>query len=259
MMRLSLVILAVTIGLTLAAPLLTPFDPMQTDTPAQLQPPDSEHLLGTDLLGRDVFSRLLYGGQRTLLFAFLGSLIAVIPGVSLGLLSGWLGGWCDRVLSALLNALLAVPSLVLALVILTLLGRGNIALALAIGVSQVASCAFVTRAAVRSVKTHDYVDAARSLGGSWWQVMLWHIFPNIRPVVLSYGSVVFSYSILNWAALNFLNLGIEPGVPDWGVMLSEGRAAFRAAPWISFAPGLAITLTVWAANSLADQLAAKRP
>ncbi len=194
-------------------------------------------------------ARSLAGGTRSLIAA-LATVIAVLPGVLLGLL-GTLGG-LDRPLSILINALLAFPGLLLALLLLTLLGQGALPLVLATGVTQIAPCARVTRAAVIGVRASGYVEAARSLGATQLRVVINHILPNILGVVLAYTGVIFAYAILNSAALSFLGLGGEPGVPDWGVMLNEGRQAFRSAPWIAAAPGLGITITIIAVNRAAD-------
>ncbi len=252
-MRTPLAVLLVVVTLALLAPALAPADPMQTGE-AQLQPPGGDHLLGTDLLGRDVLSRALYGGRRTLLIAVLATVFAVAPGALLGLVAGTLGGRLDALIVMLLNALLAFPSLVLALVVLTLLGAGLLPLAAATGMAQVASYARVTRSAVIGVRSMGYVEAAHAAGATRLHVVSNHILPNIRVTLLAYAGVVFSYSILNGAALTFLGLGGEPGTPDWGVILAEGRTAFRVAPWIGLAPGVAITITVWAVNRLADRL-----
>jgi peptide/nickel transport system permease protein len=256
-MRGQLLLLAVMILVVTLAPTLAPYDPMLTDSGALLQPPGREHLLGTDLLGRDVLSRVLYGGQRTLLAAVLATVTAVCPGLLIGLLTGINPGWIDKIITALLNAVLAFPGLVLALVVLTLVGVGIVPLALAVGGTQIAPYARVTRSAVMAVRSMEYVLAAEALGATRRQIVSRHILPNIQPTLIAFSLVVFSYSILNGAALSFLGLGGEPGVPDWGVMLAEGRAAFRAAPWIGFAPGVAITATVLILSNLADWLAAR--
>lgn len=245
---------AILIGLVLfvlLTPTLAPYDPMQTAPVNQLAPPSSAHLLGTDLLGRDVLSGTLVGGQHTLLIAALATTIAVIPGLLIGLLAVF--STLDRLLSAFMNAILAFPGLLLALLVLTLVGQGAFALALATGVTQIAPCARVIRAAVISVRSSAYVEAARSLGASESRLIAAHILPNILPTALAYIGVVFAYAILNSAALSFLGLGGQPGIPDWGVMLYEGRQAFRTAPWIAFAPGIAITLTVMLVNRAADR------
>lgn len=245
-------LLALWLILVLVAPLVAPYDPMRTDTANTLQPPNTAHWLGTDSLGRDVFSRVLYGGQRTLLIAAMATVIAVLPGVLLGLLSAF--RWLDRPIRIFVNAVLAFPGLLLALIIMTLLGQGVLPLALATGLAQVAPVARITRSVVLSVLGLGYVEAARGLGSEQRRIIIAHVFPNILPTVLAYMGVVFAYAILNSAALSFLGLGGEPGVPDWGVLLYEGRQAFRLAPWIAAAPGISITLTVILVNRSATRL-----
>lgn len=251
-MRVPLLFITVLLLLVIVAPLLAPYDPMRTDPVNQLQPPGGAHLLGTDLLGRDVLSRALVGGQHTLLVAALATAIAVVPGVFLGLLSAI--GVADRAVAVLLNALLAFPGLLLALLLLTLLGQGAIPLALATGCTQIAPCARVTRSALLQVRVLGYVEAAGALGSTRLRVVRYHILPNIMMTILAYTGVIFAYAILNSAALSFLGLGGEPGVPDWGVMLYEGRQAFRSAPWIAAAPGVGITLVVILVNRAADRI-----
>ena len=245
-MRAGRLLLIWLIAFVIVAPLIAPDDPMATDTANQLAPPSFDHLLGTDLLGRDVLSRALYGGQRTLLIAGAALLIALIPGVLIGVLGGFTAA--DRVLVVLINGVLAFPGLLLALVIMTLLGQGALPLILATGITQIAPCARITRAAVIAVRSSGYVEAARGLGASQFRLIVAHIAPNILLTVLAYTGVMFSYAVLNAAALSFLGLGGEPGIPEWGAMLNEGRQAFRLAPWIAFAPGVGITLTVILTN-----------
>jgi peptide/nickel transport system permease protein len=237
----------------LVSPVLLPLaDPMTTRADI-LEPPQAAYPLGTDALGRDVLSRMIYGGRHTVSVAIIASLIALIPGTAMGILLGLAGDSADRAAMVVVNTLLAVPGLVFALVVLTLLGSG--AVALAIGASQVMIVAQVMRGAVRSSRRAGHIEAARSLGAGWGHIVWWHILADIRPIVLAYAGVVFSYSLLNGAALSFLGLGVELGQPDWGAMLAEGRSYVREAPWISLFPGLAITLTVMAVNGIADRYA----
>ncbi len=253
-MKHSLLTLGLIVSVLLAVPILFPADPMQTDPQNAMQPPTASHPLGTDMLGRDVFSRVLYGGQRTLLITITATIITIGGGAVLGLAAGLSDNrWLDTAATILTNALLALPGLLLALVILTLLGAGALPLALATGLAQVGTYARVTRAAVITIRSMQYVEAAAALGAAPRRILFQHIWPNIQPVLLAYAGVVFSYNLLNGAALSFLGLGGEPGTPDWGVMLAEGRAALRAAPWVGLAPGLAITLTVMAVNRLARE------
>lgn len=242
--------------LVLAGPLIAPYDPMRTDPANQLQPPSRTHLLGTDFLGRDVLSRALHGGQRTLIIAAIATVIALVPGVLIGLLSGLGWRWLDAGVQVIVNAVLAFPGLMLALVVLTIVGIG--ALPLATGVMQIAPCARVVRAAVLEVRSQPYVEAVNALGATPLRIIFVHILPNMRPVLIAYAIVIFSFSVLNNAALSFLGLGGDPGVPDWGTMLLDGRTAFRAAPWIGLAPGFGIAITVMLLNQVARRISQRR-
>lgn len=256
-MRWRLTALCSIILVTALASILSPADPMRTEPNLQMQPPNLNHILGTDLLGRDVLSRLLYGGQRTLIATTLAASLAIIVGSSIGLMAGISVNEVDAILSNLISALLAIPNLLLALVILTLLGTGIVPLILATGFAQIAPVARVIRAAVLAVRIQPYIESGYAIGLKRWHIVYYYILPNIQSTLVAYGSVTFSYCLLNSAALSYFGLGGEPGLPDWGVMLAEGRNTLRDAPWVALAPGLAITLTVWLINSLIDQQTAK--
>jgi len=249
--RISIGILVVIFGIIVLGPLFITTDPLTTNPEIQLQPPDGQHPLGTDLLGRDVLSRVVHGGRQSLIVATLATLWSAGAGLIVGGVTGLSRYDFDLLV---INATLAVPSLVIALVILTLLGRGTGPLVIALGFSQIAPFAFVTRSAVRLALAEGYVEAAYSLGASRFYVLTHHIFSRVLPTLVAYTGVVFSYTLLNGAALSFLGIGHEPGIPDWGTMLAEGRANFRTAPWIGLAPGVAITLIIWSVNEMADQL-----
>jgi peptide/nickel transport system permease protein len=253
-MRLSLLSLSLVILVSLAAPVLAPFDPMSTTAGEAMQSPDSQNLLGTDLLGRDVLSRVLFGGQRTLQIAALATVIAIVPGLVAGLIAGVIGSYVDRGIMVVVDSLLAIPPLVTALVTLTLLGQGPGQLAIATGIAQIAVFAQVTRSATKAVRSAEYVQASFALGATRLHVVIHHVVLSIRPTLNSYAGVVFAYSILNSAALSFLGLGGDPGVPDWGTILAEGRLAFQIAPWVAIVPGVMIMITVMSVNSLADHL-----
>ncbi len=254
MIRISILILICIILIIWAAPLLIRFDPMQTDASNTLLAPSPKHLLGTDYLGRDVLSRVLYGGQRTLIITSLAALAGLIIGVGIGLIVGISSPLIAALLMGVLNALLAFPPLVLALVTLTLLGQSDAALVLAVGLAQTASVAQVMRAGVQTILIQDYVLAARAQGATAWRIIYAHILPGIQSTVLVYGVIVFGYCLFNSAALSLLGLGSAPGIPDWGVMLAEGRNSFRAAPWVAFAPGMLITIVILCLNTLVDNL-----
>ncbi len=254
-MKQSLLLLMCIVGLVLAAPILATHDPLLTNPDAQLVPPGTTHVLGTDYLGRDVWSRLLYGGQRTLFLAAAATLTAVIPGTLLGLLAGSLPDNLDALLQAVVNAWLAFPALILALVILTLLGSGDSALILAVGLPQIAYQTQVVRSSTRRALSQPYIDAARALGASERHIITRHLWRAVQPAALAYGGLLFGYCIINAAALSFLlGLSANPSAPDWGNMLAQGRNSFRMAPWVAITPGLMITLTVLAVNRLVDSI-----
>jgi peptide/nickel transport system permease protein len=245
-------ILALIVLMSVLAPLLTGADPMQTIPATAEQPPSAAHLFGTDSLGRDVWSRTLYGGRRTLALALLGAAVAIVPGLATGLIAGYRGGAVDRLLMGLADTLLAIPNLLLALALVAATEDGPAQIALAVGIAGAPAYARVTRAAVLEVRPALYVTAARSVGASQARIITRHVLPNAAGALVAFGAVTFSWSLLNAAALNFLGLGGSISTPDWGIMLADARQAFRVAPWAGAAPGLAITLTVWATKALAD-------
>ena len=236
-----------------AAPLFTDRNPRATNPENQLLQPSITHPLGTDYLGRDVFVRVLYGGQRTILIATAATTIAVSIGLFFGVLASYT--LIKQPTTMLIDALLAFPSLLLALVILTLLGRGSISIAIAVGVSQSPFFARMTRATIQSILSEGYIESAKSLGATQWHILRMHILLNARPILLAYTALIFGYSIINSAALSLLGLGQDPSVPDWGTMLADGRSAFRFAPWIAIVPGLIIGLVVICINRIVDDLA----
>lgn len=251
-MRLALLTLAITLLATILAPHIAPFDPMRTTAGTAMQAPSTTHLLGTDLLGRDVFSRVLYGGRRTLSVAAAATVIAVLPGLVVGSIAGASRKSIDQVIMVITNSLLAIPPLVIALVILTIAGQGAGQLAVATGLAQIAMFAQVTRAATNNIQHEGYIEAARAIGGGWLHIMRHHTLPNICPTLHSYAGVVFAYSIINSAALSFLGLGGDPGIPDWGTIMADGRMAFQMTPWVAIVPGLLIMSIVMAINTLVD-------
>lgn len=236
---------------TVCAPLLATHNPRAAVADQQLQAPSRDHWLGTDLLGRDVYSRTLHGGRRTLGLALLAAAIALGPGLLVGLVAGYAGRALDVLLMTGIDALLAFPNLLLALLLVAVLGRGLGEIALAVGVAGAAPVARVVRALTLEARTRGYVQAARSLGARPAGILWRHVVPTVRPAVVAFAGVTFSWALLNGAALVFLGYGGDVGAPDWGVMLAEGRQSFRTAPWVAAAPGALLSLTVWAVNRLA--------
>jgi len=244
-------LLGIIVGLSLGAPYITPLDPLHAPTGAELLPPSWAHPLGTDLLGRDVWSRVLYGGRQTLLIALLAVGIAVLPGAAIGVLAGVTTRQFDAVIGIFLNAVLAFPPLLLALMIRVIIGTGPLPIAVAVGGAGIAPVAQVMRRAARSVLVQPYIDAARSIGASPARIVRRHVLPNVLLPLLGFTTVTLSWTILNAATLYFLGLGGEGATPEWGSMLAQGRIAFAVAPWAALAPGTAIMITLLAVNLLA--------
>lgn len=239
--------------LSLCAPILAPYDPLAQAGP-ELSAPSSAFPLGTDLIGRDVFSRVLHGGARTLAIAALAVIGSVLPGLLIGAAASWFGGLIDALLSALIDALLAIPALLIALVGVTLLGSGAAQVALAVGVAGLPGYARVARAAVRAVRVQPYIESARAVGARGGYILWWHVIPNATGPLLSFAVVTLAWALLNAAMLNFLGFGGDPALPEWGAMLADARQIFRVAPWVAVGPGAALSLTLLAVNALADAL-----
>jgi len=244
-------ILVLLAGLVLAAP-LSGANPLATAPADQLRPPSLAHPLGTDLLGRDVWSRLLWGGRLSLAAGLLAVGLVALPGTLLGMLAGYAGGWPDRLLMRIVDVLLAFPSLLLTLTIIALLGTGLLSAAVAVGLAGVARFARLVRAAVLGVQSQPYIQAARVVGCRPGRILWRHVLPNASGTLIVLSSLELGYALLNISALGFLGLGAQPPAPEWGTMLADGRGLLRDAPWAAGAPGLAITLSVLAVNLLGD-------
>ena len=238
----------------LAAPLLTSHDPLTMSSDQQLLPPSKDHPAGTDLFGRDVLSRLLYGGRLSLRIGLLAVLISVIPGTAMGLLAGFFGKWADRLISWTVDVMLSFPALLLALAIVASLGTGAGNLVIAVGIASIPHYARLVRGQVLSVSRQPYVRAAVTVGCTSLRILLRHILPNVVGSIIVLATLDVGLALLNASALSFLGLGVQPPTPEWGAMLNEGRGYLRDAPWVTAAPGLAIALTVLAVNLLGDAL-----
>lgn len=240
--------------LTAAAPLLAPYDPLTPDFAEVLAPPSRAHPFGTDDIGRDVLSRILYGSRVSLQAGLFTVAIGLALGLPLGLAAGYLGGRIDGVIMRGIEVVLAFPTLVLALGITAVLGPKLVHALFAIGIVFVPHFARLIRGQVLSVKENDYVTAARALGGTDARLVGWHILPNCLAPILVQSSFSIAFGILIEAALSFLGLGTQPPTPSWGIMLSMGRGYLEQAPWLGAFPGLAIFLTVLGFNLLGDGL-----
>lgn len=258
-LRFAGVLLGMIVLASLLAPWLAISDPRRAEPENQFQPPSEQHPFGTDILGRDVYSRVLYGGQRMVEIALLAMSVTLPPGLIIGMLAGYAGRWADKSLMTLMDALLAFPSLLLALALLALFGSGLVQIALAVGVAGIPPYARVTRAAVLEARTLPYVEAARAIGARPGGILRRHILTAIAGPLLAFAGVTLSWALLNGAALIFLGYGGDISAPDWGVMLADGRETFQAAPWVALAPGIALSVTVFAINLLASSAHPPRP
>ncbi len=249
----GIIVLLVTLAAALA-PVVAPYTPDVQEMSLSLHGGSSTHLLGTDKLGRDTFSRLLYGARTTLLSALFVVILSTVVGVVLGLVAGYFEGAVDLVVSRTLDILLSFPALLLALIIVAAFGRGISNAVVALAIVYVPMIARLVRSACLVEKRLPYVEAARALGYSDARVMFRHILPNTVPRLLVQAPIDFGYSILDLAALSFLGLGVQPPTADWGSMLAEGRDYLLLSPRLAIVPGLAIMVVVVAFNLLGDGL-----
>ena len=254
--RASVIGLAILVALLLMTvlPFLLAGDPNAQTLSQSLKPPSFSHLLGTDKLGRDVWSRIVYGAAPTLLGAFVVITISGVIGIPLGLIAGYYGGRTDSLIMRILDAVLAIPQLVSALAIVATFGAGFFQVMIAIGVGTIPVYARITRGQVLSEREQDYVLAAASMGADSRRILVRHILPNILSPLIVQGSLGIAFAILAEASLSFLGVGIKPPDPTWGGMLSEGLQLINRAPWLSIFPGIAIFITVLSINTIGDTL-----
>jgi peptide/nickel transport system permease protein len=239
----------------LLAPVLAPYDPLDTDFLAMLEPPSGSHLLGTDAFGRDVLSRLMYGARTALLVGIGASVLGASLGALLGTISAYFGGNVDLWLQRVMDIFLSFPIIVLALAVVAVLGTGVLNVILAITVPVVPQVARVVRSGALSVRAMPYVEAARSVGAGHWRIIARHMLPNVMAPYLIMLTAFLGQAILLEASLSFLGLGVAEPTPAWGLMLRGAGVQFaERAPWLAIAPGLAISVTVFAFNVLGDAL-----
>lgn len=249
----GLVIVAVMLLTALLAPLIAPSDPQAQDYALTLQPPGVGGLMGTDSLGGDVFSRVVFGARISLYSSLISVGIALLIGVPVGLTSGYFRGiWDEWIVMRIVDSLQAFPFLILALVIAAILGGGLGYAMIAIGIGFVPAFVRITRAQVLTVRSLDYVDAARAIGTGHLGIMLRHVLPNSLPPLLVQTTLAVGYAIIAEATLSFLGLGAEPGQPSWGSMLFQAQSYLTTAWWMAFFPGMAIFFAVLGFNLLGD-------
>ncbi len=250
----GLVIILGTVAVALLAPAIVPYDIRKMTTQDALHPPGGGYLFGTDEFGRDVFSRVLIGSRVSLEVAFLSVLVALLLGTTLGLTAGFYGGWWDSVSMRGMDIIFAFPAILLAIAIMAVLGTSLFNLVIAIGIVYTPQFARVARAAALTVRSLEFVDAARALGLGNARIVWRHLIPNVLAPVTVQVSLSLSLAILSESALSFLGLGTQPPTPSWGNMLSEGRQFLELAPWNAVFPGLAIMVVVLGFNLLGDGL-----
>lgn len=250
----GLVILVPLVIATVAPFLLTGLSANAQDLSASLQSPSGEHLLGTDKLGRDVWARIVYGAQPTLLGALVVVIISGVIGIPLGLVAGYYGGRLDALIMRVLDALLAFPALLLAILVVATFGRGLGTVVVALGVIYVPAMARLIRSVTLVQRSLAYVDAGRALGFSDARILFRHILPNLVAAVVVQSTIDLAYAILDIAALSFLGLGQQPPDPDWGSMLSDGRSYLLQNAFPALSAGLAIMLSVISFNLVGDGL-----
>ena len=252
MLGLALVMIFVLIALF--APLIAPQDPLQTSWSAVRKAPSAQYLFGTDEIGRDVLSRVIWGARASLLAGLVSVSIAMALGVPIGLLAGYMGGWVDGTISRFTDAMLAVPFLILAIALAAFLGPSLTNAMIAIGVSATPIFIRLTRGQVLSVKVEDFVEAARAVGNPHWRIALRHILPNILPPLIVQATLAIASAIIAEASLSFLGLGQQPPAPSWGSMLNTAKNYVDNAPWMAVWPGVSIFLLVLSFNLLGDGL-----
>ncbi len=247
-------IFAVILLITLFASAVAPYDPMGRNIKNRFAAPSAANIFGTDQLGRDVLSRVIYGGRPILSASFSAVAAALAAGILIGVAGGYIGGPLDTALMRLMDVMLSFPSILLAILIVATLGVGQLNVTVAIGFSMVPIFARLARSIVITLAHEEYVLAARSLGASDGHIVWRHILPNMLPPIIVQASAMLAVAISTASALNFIGLGVEPGTPDWGMMVAEGQRLIFDAPHVPLFPGLVITVTVLSVNYMGDGL-----
>lgn len=250
----GLAVLIILASLAVIAPTIAPYDPDEVDILHQLEPPSPVHLLGTDLYGRDILSRIFFGGRITLVVGLISVAIAAFIGIILGLISGYYGGIADSLIMRFVDILLSFPRVLLALTIVGMLGPGLLNVMIAVGIAGITGYARLVRGTVLSTREEVYVEAARAIGCPDMKILFRHILPNVVGPVIVLATLDVASAVLAASSLSFLGLGVQPPTAEWGYMLNEGRNYLRSAPWITFFPGMTIMISVLSINMLGDGL-----
>jgi peptide/nickel transport system permease protein len=252
--KVGLWMVAVFVIVAIFARWIAPYDPIEQNMQVMLESPSLNHPFGTDEFGRDIFSRIIYGAQISLMIGIVGVLISVLFGVALGTLSGFFGGIVDSLIMRIMDIFMAFPSFLLALAIVSVLGPGMINVMIAIGIFSVPTFARVSRSAVIAIKNKEFIEAAKAMGATNTRIIFKHLIPNSIAPIIVLSTLRIATAILTAAGLSFLGMGAQPPTPEWGAMLSTGREYLRTAPHVSTIPGLAIMFMVLSFNMLGDGL-----
>jgi peptide/nickel transport system permease protein len=248
------VVLATIFILAIIAPWVVPYDWNETDLGPRLAAPNAEFWFGTDLHGRDVFSRVVYGARYSISIGLATVTLSLLAGSFIGIVIGYVGGRLDEWGSRFIDVMLGFPQIVMAILVVSVLGVGLVNVVLAVAIAGVPRFARVVRGAVLVVKEQPFIEAARALGAGDLRIMLRHLLPNAVPTLVVLGTLDLGNAILTTATLSFLGLGAQPPTPEWGAMLNSGREYMRYAPWTMMFPGFALFLVVMAVNLLGDRL-----
>jgi len=240
--------------LAVFAPIIAPYSPIEQHPGLELKPPGSQFWLGSDDLGRDLLSRILYGARISFIVGVLATAIGAFVGVSTGLMSGYLGGWVDSVIMRFYDALLAFPGIIIGIAVISVLGPSALNVAYALSLGGMPFFARLMRSSVLSERERDYVYAARCIGAGDSRIMVQHVLPNTLAPLLVQLSLAMGFAVLAEAGLSFLGLGTQPPDPSWGSMLNDSRAYLREAPWFGLWPGIALTILLVGLNYLSDAL-----
>jgi peptide/nickel transport system permease protein len=249
---LGLGIIVAFVAIAVAAPWIAPHDPLQTSWSAVRKPPSATHLFGTDEIGRDILSRVMWGARASLLAGLVSVGISLSLGVPVGLLAGYAGSWVDALISRMTDAMLACPFLILAIALAAFLGPSLTNAMIAIGVTATPVFIRLTRAQVLAVKVEDYVEAARAVGNSHFRIAWRHVLPNVLAPIIVQSTLAIAAAVIAEASLSFLGLGQQPPAPSWGSMLNTAKNYIDNAPWMAVSPGLSIFLLVLSFNLLGD-------
>lgn len=250
----SAVVIFIIIMMAILAPVIAPYGESETSLTERLSGPSAEHIFGTDYLGRDVFTRLLYGARVSLIVGIMPSIIALVVGVVLGLLAGYIGGWVDYVIMRIADVMLSIPSLLLAMVVMYIMGTSVVTLFIALSLTSWASVARVVRSQTLSLKETEYVEAAKSIGVTRWKIMIRHIMPNCIPSLIVLFTLNVPSAILSESSLSFLGIGVQPPAASWGLMVNDAKQFLFTNPWLCLIPCILIMIVVLAFNFLGDGL-----